>query len=134
MPTFDSVAPQWTIILIVRTTEIVGFEISYTLCRALPDTALVLRDVIREAARIWAASLGSERYEEIASTEDGKNFFMGRVRLEPIPPEREMIAVWLPFPPDFAAAVKPQLVDYIEPFEPLDGALPPPDGWPGWRD
>jgi hypothetical protein len=49
---------------------------------------------------------------------EGDAFFTGRVRLEPVPPEREMVAVWLPFPPDFDVRVRPQLIDYIEASEP----------------
>lgn len=87
------------------------------LCRVLPDTALVLRDVLREAARLWSIHLGEERYARLRETAEGDAFFTGRVRLEPVPPEREMVAVWLPFPPDFAVRVRPQLIDYIEPDE-----------------
>ena len=101
-----------------RTTRIGSRELSYVLCRVLPDTALVLRDVLREAARLWSIHLGEERYARLRESAEGDAFFTGRVRLEPVPPEREMVAVWLPFPPDFDARVKPQLIDYIEASEP----------------
>lgn len=119
--------------MIVRTAKLTEHEISYVLCRVLPDTALVLRDVLREAARLWAAHLGDELDATIRATPAGEAFFTGRVRLEPVPPEREMVAVWLPFPPDFDARVRPQLVDFIEPFEPRHDALEPPRGWPDGR-
>lgn len=119
--------------LIVRTTPIGAQQISYTLCRVLPDTALTLRNVLREAARLWARHLGEERYAELLTTGEGESFFNGRVRLEPVPPEREMVAVWLPFPPDFSGLVRPQLVDVIEAFEPDRGIPNPPEGWPGWE-
>ena len=101
-----------------RTTRIGSRELSYVLCRVLPDTALVLRDVLREAARLWSIHLGEERYARLRESAEGDAFFTGRVRLEPVPPEREMVAVWLPFPPDFAVRVRPQLIDYIEASEP----------------
>lgn len=117
-------------LLIVRTARVDGAEIAYTLCRVLPDTALVLRDVLREAARLWAAHLGAERDARLRASADGEAFFTGRVRLEPVPPEREMVAVWLPFPPDFDARVKPQLIDFIESYEPTSTMQGPPRGWP----
>lgn len=116
--------------MIVHTAEVGGQQLSYTLCRVLPDTALVLRDVLREAARLWATHLGDERDAALRATESGEAFFTGRVRLEPVPPEREMVAVWLPLPPDFDGRVKPQLIDFIESFEPSKMALEPPQGWP----
>lgn len=116
--------------VIVRTARLGEHEIDYTLCRVLPDTALVLRDVLREAARLWARHLGAERDAAIRTTAEGEAFFTGRVRLEPVPPEREMVAVWLPFPPDFDVRVKPQLIDFIEAYSPSRGILPPPRGWP----
>lgn len=116
--------------MIVRTAKLDEHEISYVLCRVLPDTALVLRDVLREAARLWSAHLGSELDTTIRATASGEAFFTGRVRLEPVPPEREMVAVWLPFPPDFDARVRPQLVDFIEPWEPERNGLAAPRGWP----
>ena len=83
----------------------------------LPDTALVLRDVLREADRLWQQHLGADRYLRLRRSEAGDAFFTGRVRLEPVPPEREMVAVWLPFPPGFREQLKPQLVDYVEAIE-----------------
>ena len=116
--------------LTVETTIVAGQELSYRLCRVLPDTALMLRDVLREAARLWSKQLGADRYDELRATPEGEDFFTGRVRVEPVPPEREMVAVWLPFPADFSRFVKPQLVDAIEPFDPSADALHPPAGWP----
>jgi len=116
--------------LILHTAKIGDHELSYTLCRVLPETALMLRDVVREAARLWAAHLGVETDAAIRATREGEAFFIGRVRLEPVPPEREMLAVWLPFPPDFDGRVRPQLVDAIETFNPAQGMREPPQGWP----
>ena len=118
--------------MIVRTAPIGSHQVAYTLCRVLPDTALALRNVLREAARLWTAHLGEERYAELRAIPDGESFFTGRVRLEPVPPEREMVAVWLPFPPDFDGRVRPQLIDFIEAFEPDRGIPDAPEGWPGW--
>lgn len=100
----------------IHTAELDGHSLEYTLCRVLPDTALVLRDVLREADRLWAAHLGPEAYAELRQSDAGDEFFTGRVRLEPVPPEREMVAVWLPFPPAFRKAIRPQLVDVIEAY------------------
>jgi len=113
----------------VETTIVDGQELSYRLCRVLPDTALMLRDVLREAARLWTKQLGAERYDEIRSTPEGEDFFTGRVRLEPVPPEREMVAVWLPFPAGFSGLVKPQLIDAIEPFDSSPDVSQPPSHW-----
>lgn len=109
-------------------------QVSYTLCRVLPDTALVLRDVLREADRIWTAELGEEVHARLRDSAVGQAFFTGRVRLEPVPPGREMVAVWLPLPPDFDALVRPQLTDFIEAFDAARGMREPPEGWPGWSD
>lgn len=101
----------------MATIELDGQPIEYRLCRVLPDTALVLRDVLREAQRLWTLQLGAERYQELRSREAGDAFFTGRVRLEPVPPAREMVAVWLPFPKGFREKLKPQLIDYVEAAE-----------------
>ncbi len=110
----------------IHTTELDGHRLEYALCRVLPDTALVLRDVLREADRLWAAHLGAEVYDELRRSDAGEEFFSGRVRLEPVPPEREMVAVWLPFPPAFRETVRAQLVDVVEAYgskdEPQQGA------------
>ena len=115
--------------LIVPVTTIAGQELSYRLCRVLPETALMLRDVLREAERLWSRQLGAARFEELLRAPDGEDFFAGRVRIEPAPPDREMVAVWLPFPTDFSARVKPQLVDAIEPFDPAKDPSPPTAYW-----
>lgn len=94
--------------------ELDGETLRYHRCRVLPDTALVLRDVVREAERLWKRELGVERYDELRATAAGDDFFTGRVRIEPVPPEREMLAVWLPFPVGFRELIKPQLVDHVE--------------------
>lgn len=97
-----------------RTVEIAGETLRYHRCRVLPDTALVLRDVVREAERLWRRELGDDGYEDLRTTPDGDDFFTGRVRIEPVPPEREMLAVWLPFPVGFRKAIRPQLIDQVE--------------------
>ncbi len=94
------------------------------------DTALVLRDVLREADRLWAAHLGPEVYDELRRSDAGEEFFSGRVRLEPVPPEREMVAVWLPFPPAFRDKVRPQLVDSIEAYGSKDDPQQGAEGLP----
>ena len=98
----------------VLTIELSGRTISYRLCRVLPDTALVLRDVMKEADRLWKSSLGEKEYSELRETAEGDSFFAAVVRLETVPPNREVLAVRLPFPPDFARRIKPQVVDYVE--------------------
>ena len=118
--------------MIVCRAVLDGREVSYTLCRVLPDTALMLRDVLREADRLWARSLGDEAHARLRESADGEDFFTGRIRLEPVPPEREMVGVWLPLPPDFDAFVRPQLVDSIEAFDAAKGMREPPKGWQGW--
>ncbi len=100
----------------IHTATIGDRRLEYALCRVLPDTALVLRDVLREADRLWAGHLGPQDYAELRATDAGDDFFTGRVRLEPVPPEREMVAMWLPFPPTFRTAIRPQLIDFIEAF------------------
>ena len=119
--------------MIIRNAVVNGQDVAYTLCRVLPDTALVLRDTLREADRIWARHLGTELHARMKESADGQSFFTGRVRLEPVPPEREMVGVWLPLPPDFDDHVRPQLIDFIEAFDPARGMREPPEGWPGWR-
>jgi len=98
----------------VMTIELSGRAISYRLCRVLPDTALVLRDVMKEAERLWRKNLGEQVYSELRGTTEGDGFFTAEVRLETVPPNREVLAVRLPFPPDFARLIKPQVVDYVE--------------------
>ena len=110
--------------------EIEGRSIAYRMCRVLPDTALVLRDVLREAQRLWIEDLGPEGYERLRGAAAGEDFFTARVRLEPVPPEREMVAVWLPFPPDFRRRVRPQLIDYVEAADGKGDAPHPPSSAP----
>jgi len=97
-----------------RTVQLGGETLHYHRCRVLPDTALVLRDVVREAERLWKRQLGGDTYRELRDTPEGDEFFTGRVRIEPVPPEREMLAVWLPFPVGFRQLIKPQLIDHVE--------------------
>ncbi len=98
----------------VLTIELSGRAISYRLGRVLPDTALVLRDVMKEAERLWKMKLGEQAYSELRGTAEGDGFFTAEVRIETVPPNREVLAVRLPFPPDFARLIKPQVVDYVE--------------------
>lgn len=97
-----------------RTAEIGGATLHFHQCRILPDTALVLRDVVREADRLWRQAIGTDLYDELRADAEGDEFFTGRVRLESVPPEREMLAVWMPFPAGFRERIKPQLIDYVE--------------------
>ncbi len=98
----------------VMTIELSGRAIAYRLCRVLPDTALVLREVMQEAERLWEMKLGEQSYSELRGSSEGDAFFTAEVRLETVPPNREVLAVRLPFPPDFARRIKPQVVDYVE--------------------
>ena len=98
----------------VYSAEIGGRSLRYRLCRAWPDTALVLRDVMLESERLWIRDLGEDVYTELVDTAEGADFFTARVRLESVPPERKLVALWLPFPPGFADRLRPQLVDFIE--------------------
>lgn len=98
----------------VMTIELSGRAINYKLCRVLPDTALVLRDVMKEAERLWEMKLGEQAYSDLRGTAEGDGFFTAAVRFETVPPNREVLAVLLPFPPDFARRIKPQVVDYVE--------------------
>ncbi len=118
--------------MIVCRAVLDGIELRYTLCRVLPDTALVLRDVLREADRLWGVHLGEETHSRLRASPDGEAFFTGRVRLEAVPPEREMVAVWLPVPIDFDDHVRPQLIDFIEAYDAEKGMQEAPEGWPGW--
>lgn len=101
-----------------------GVTLSFHQCRVLPDTALVLRDVVKEAERLWIATLGPEGYARLRSSPAGEAFFTGRVRIEEVPPEREMLAVWLPFPAGFRRRIRPQLIDQVE--VPPGGPRPAP--------
>ena len=78
------------------------------------------------------AHLGEEVQARLRDSAAGQAFFTGRVRLEEVPPDRQMVAVWLPLPPDFDALVRPQLTDYIEAFDAEKGMREPPEGWAGW--
>jgi hypothetical protein len=98
----------------VLTVQLPGQAVSYRLCRVLPDTALVLRDVVKEAERLWTSELGEQGYADLLDTPEGDDFFTARVRLDTVPPNREVLAVWLPLPPDYARMIKPQVVDYVE--------------------
>ena len=98
----------------VLTIELSGRAISYRPCIVLPDTALMLRDVMAEAERLWRMELGETAYSELRGSPEGDRFFTAEVRLETVPPNREVLAVRLPFPPDFARRIKPQVVDYVE--------------------
>ena len=96
------------------TTRLPGHEVSYRPCQVLPDTALALRDVMKEAERLWRRTLGDAAYAELRATPQGDDFFAARVRLETVPPNREVLVVRLPFPPDYARMIKPQIVDFVE--------------------
>lgn len=98
----------------MRSIDLDGEELSFCLCRVLPDTALVLKEVLCEADRLWAQQLGADRYRELRSSRAGDDFFSARVGLETIPPGRRMLSVRLPFPPGFEKRLRPQVVDYVE--------------------
>lgn len=84
------------------------------MCRVLPDTVLFLREVLREVARLWRERIGDEAYRRLHADPVGQRFLGGQVRLESVPPEREVVVFWIPVPPDFHRRVKPQLIDYLE--------------------
>jgi hypothetical protein len=98
----------------IETIQLSDRVISYRVCRVIPDTALMLREVMQEAERMWAAELGGRRYAELRGTPEGDDFFTARARLDTVPPNRRVLVVWLPFPSDFARRIKPQLVDSVE--------------------
>jgi hypothetical protein len=74
----------------------------------------MLREAMQEAERLWALELGERRYAELRGTLEGDDFFTVRARLDTVPPNRRGLAVWLPFPGDFAERIRPQLVDSVE--------------------
>jgi hypothetical protein len=98
----------------VQTIELGGQSVSYRVCRVLPDTALMLREVMQEAERLWALALGEQIYDELRKSPEGDAFFAATARLDTVPPNRRVLSVWLPFPVDFAKRIKPQLVDSVE--------------------
>lgn len=105
----------------VRSVELSGRRIEYVMCRVIPDTVLFLREVVREADRLWKAHLDADRYRRIREDPSAARFLGGQVRLESVPPQREVLVFWLPLPPDFHRRVKAQLVDYFElPSEPSE--------------
>ncbi len=61
--------------------------------------------------------LGGDTHRALIASEDGADFFTGRVRLVEVQEGRpDMVAVWLPVPPDFPGRIRVQLVDALEPF------------------
>lgn len=106
---------------LTRTVEVAGREVRYCPCRILPETVLSLKAVMHEMQRLWSDTLGASTLERLLATPEGGRFFAGEVRLVEVQAARpEMVAVWLPFPPDYPGRLKVQLVDTVEPFEPPD--------------
>jgi len=103
---------------LTRSTVLGDRTIEYCPCRVLPETVLSLKNVVRDIERLWDESLGEEAAAQLRATPEGGAFFAGDVRLVAVQEGRpEMIAVWLPIPPDYPRRLRIQLVDTVEPFE-----------------
>lgn len=100
-----------------RTAEIEGVRLTYEACRVLPDSVMLVREILREAERLWVERLGEGTYRRLSSSAAGRRFFSGTVRVETVPPAREVVVVRLPFPQGTLRRIKPQLTDYVEPEE-----------------
>lgn len=83
--------------------------------KIIPETIVALRGVLREVDRLWCQYLGDEVWNELRNSPECRIFFEGIVRLEPVPPNREMVTVRLPLPADYLDSLRPQLIDAIEP-------------------
>lgn len=102
---------------LTRTDTIAGVALEWCPCRLLPETVLNLKSLIEEIERLWVETLGEETFARLSSSPEGRDFFTGRVRMVEVQEGRpEMVAVWLPVPPDFPGRMKVQLVDGVEPF------------------
>lgn len=101
-----------------RTETIAGVRLVWCPCRLLPETVLNLKGLMTEIDRLWSDTLGEETYAALLDSPEGADFFTGRVRIVEVQAGRpDMVAVWLPVPPDYPRRMKVQLVDGVEPFE-----------------
>jgi hypothetical protein len=108
-----------------RVAEIDGTEIEYVIARVIPETVLMLRDVLREVARLWQESLGTDTVSRLRDDPRWIELSRPLLGLETLPPGREMVVVRVAVPSDARTRVRPQLIDTIEPDdEPPDGPLP----------
>lgn len=102
---------------LTRTDTVAGVEVEWCPCRVLPETVLNLKALMHEVERLWVETLGEQEYRALVDRPEGADFFTGRVRLVQVQAGRpEMVAVWLPVPPDYPGRTKVQLIDTIEPF------------------
>ncbi len=102
---------------LTRIDVVAGARIRWCPCRTLPETVLNLKTLMREIEGLWIATLGEEVYRAVVGTAEGADFFTGRVRMVEVQEGRpEMVAVWLPVPPDYPGRLKVQLIDGVEPF------------------
>lgn len=103
---------------LTRRVRVAGHDIEYCPCRVLPETVLGLKTVLREVQQLWRATLGEEVWDALGGDREASRFFAGRARLVHVQEGRpEMVAVWLPVPPDYPRRLKVQLIDQVEPFE-----------------
>lgn len=100
-----------------RRVRVAGHEVEYCPCRILPETVLALKTILREVESLWRQTLGPAAWAELAVDPSARRFFAGQVRVVEVQEGRpEMVAVWLPVPPDYPGRLKVQLIDHVEPF------------------
>lgn len=103
---------------LTRRVRVAGQAVEYCPCRVLPETVLGLKAILREVESLWRQTLGQEAWSRIAADPDAMRFFAGQVRLAQVQAGRpDMVAVWLPVPPDYPRRLKVQLIDQVEPYE-----------------
>ena len=102
---------------VARSTEIDGVSIDYVIARVLPETVLMLRDVLREVERLWADSLGAEAWSRVRDHPRWRELSQAVAGLESVPPGRDMVVVRIAVPADSRVRIKRQLLDAIEPDE-----------------
>lgn len=103
---------------LTRDMEVGGVRMTVCPCRVLPETVLNLKTLMREIRTMWSETLGPDVFEELAGTPAGAAFFAGDTRLVEVQEGRpEMVAVWMPVPPDYPERLKVQLIDAVEPWE-----------------
>ncbi len=100
-----------------REVTVAGLRLEYCPCRVLPETVLALKAVLHDVERLWQQTVGASELARLSSTPEGGRFFAGEVRLTLVQEGRpELVAVWLPVPPDYPRRLRVQLIDSIEPM------------------